>query len=281
MTNRLIISADESDKKGRHFSNFYGGALINASDRQEISDLLNEKKAELNLGNELKWERISTNYVEKYIAFLDDYFDLISDDAIKIRIMFTQNLRRPKGLTDEQIENQYFLLYYQFFKHAFGLQYCGLQEDQPVSVALLLDEVPHNKTKLKRFRKYIASLYAYPPFQIRGVRFPPEDIAEIDSKQHVIAQGLDIILGGVCSRLNDKHTKPTVKGRHRSKKARAKELVYRHMQERIRQFYPYFNAGVSTGTKNGLSDRWEHRYRHWLFVPSDHEVDPNYRPKNK
>jgi hypothetical protein len=70
----LIIYCDESAKKGRHFSNFYGGALIRANDRDAIEALLVSTKNNLNLFNELKWQRITDNYKDKYIAFLEIYY---------------------------------------------------------------------------------------------------------------------------------------------------------------------------------------------------------------
>ena len=42
---RYIIYADESDRKGKYFSNFFGGALVRTSDRETISAILNDKKA--------------------------------------------------------------------------------------------------------------------------------------------------------------------------------------------------------------------------------------------
>jgi hypothetical protein len=66
----IIIYCDESAKKGRHFSNFYGGALIRANERDAIEEILVSTKNKLNLFNELKWQRITDNYKDKYIAFL-------------------------------------------------------------------------------------------------------------------------------------------------------------------------------------------------------------------
>lgn len=46
---RYIIFCDESDDKGRYYSNFYGGALIEASKQQAIEEELQAKKDELNI----------------------------------------------------------------------------------------------------------------------------------------------------------------------------------------------------------------------------------------
>lgn len=238
--------------------------------------MLNERKAQLGLASELKWQRISAPYAERYIDFINYFFDFVDDGTIKLRIMFRQNRFVPTGLSAEHKDNRYFILYYHFFKHAFGLQYCDIA---PASVQLLLDEVPHNRTKLESFRRFIARLSSSPRFAERGISFAASDITEVDSKQHPILQGLDIVLGVVCSRLNDKHNKPEVKGQWRSKRALAKAAVFKATQQRVFKLYPNFNIGSSTGMARGHPDRWAHPYRHWDFLPNDRRPNPDYKPR--
>ena len=114
--NELIIYTDESEKEGKFYSNFYGGVLIRSQDLETVIRELESFKESLNLYNELKWVKVSANYLEKYIAFIDYFFDFVEDDKVKVRIMFTQNCFVPVNLTKEQRQNEYFLLYYQFFK---------------------------------------------------------------------------------------------------------------------------------------------------------------------
>ena len=54
-----IIYSDESDRKGKYFSNFFGGVLLKAEDREDIEALLSAKKIELNLNQEVKWEKVT------------------------------------------------------------------------------------------------------------------------------------------------------------------------------------------------------------------------------
>lgn len=267
----LIIYCDESDDKGIYFSHFYGGALISANDQQRLDDLLNAKKAELNIAAEMKWDRVSAPYAEKYVEFIKYYFSFIKEGKIKIRIMFTQNINQAVGLSDEHIGNDYFLLYYQFIKHAFGLRYCNDQGDKAI-IQLLLDDVPQNSTKFERFKDYMSSLSAFPIWSQAGVSISRDDIASINSKRHPVLQGLDIILGAVQSRLNEKHTRPTISGKRRSKRARAKETVYKAIKDEIWDMYPNFNVGTSTGVET-INERWLHPYRHWLFKPNNSVQD--------
>lgn len=272
MNKRYIIFCDESDDKGRFYSNFYGGILIEASKQQALHDELQACKNALNVFNgEMKWERITEPYVDKYIIFVNVVFDIIARGDMKVRIMFTQNRNLPV-LQDYQIGNDYFMLYYQFIKHAFGLQFC-VPDRGTASAAILLDDVPHNAEKMHEFKNYLSSLSSFPKWTRAGFSIAYEDIAEANSKDHNILQALDVILGGMQSRLNEKHTKPQPPAKRRGKRTKAKAKVYQAIKNRIWELYPNFNVGVSTATPEGLHMRFEQPYRHWLFVPSNAAID--------
>lgn len=278
MPDRYIIYCDESDTKGRFYSHFYGGALIKASAQLRLEDELQALKDELNIfSGEMKWQRVTESYRDKYIAFTNAIFDIIDRGDMKIRIMFTQNRWVPL-LDDYQIDNEYFLLYHQFLKHAFGLRYCS-SVDRPASAAVLLDDVPHNAVKFDQFRTYLSGLSDFPIWRRAGFSIAKSDIAEVASKDHNLMQALDVVLGAVQSRLNEKHTKPIPPARHRSKRALAKQAVYDTMKRRIWALYPNFNVGITTGTASGPSDRWAHPYRHWLFIPNNSEEDEELTKK--
>lgn len=267
------IYSDESAKKGRFFSNFYGGALVATGDIEAINRILLEAKEGLNLFKEVKWTRITENYAQKYIDFISVYFDLVAAGRIRMRIMFTHNALRAQNLTDEQHENQYFILYYQFFKHAFGLAHANPSGIDRLFVTLLLDQVPHSAEKFNRFRDYISRLNHSHSFVEARVAIKRDQIADVRSDDHVILQGLDIILGAMHFRLNDLHLERREGARQRGKRTLAKERVYKYINKRVRDIYPRFNIGESTGCQNGLIDRWLHPYRHWKFVPSDADFD--------
>lgn len=270
------IYCDESAKVGAYFSNFYAGALIRSRDREAIESLLRAKKDELNLFRELKWTRITENYLEKYLEFIDLYFDLVETRRIKVRIMFTHNIFQATSLTKKQLDNEYFILYYHLIKHGFGLRYCNPNGIDRIYISLLLDELPHNKEKCDRFKKRISGLSYLRLFESARVTIAKEDITDVSSSNHTIMQGLDIILGAMQFRLNDKHKHKAPGSRRRGKRTIAKEFVYRHINKRIRDIYPNFNIGNSTGRPNGAIDAWNHSYRHWKFIASEHEVDDSY-----
>lgn len=81
-------------------------------------------------------------------------------------------------------------------------------------------------------------------------------------------------------RLNDKHKEKPPGKRRRGKRTVAKECLYKHIRARVCQLYPHFNIGETTGKGGDWANLWRHPYRHWKFVPAEHERDPT-RTKQK
>ncbi|MCR5163728.1 MAG: DUF3800 domain-containing protein [Thermoguttaceae bacterium] len=275
--NELIIYTDESEKEGKFYSNFYGGVLIRSQDLETVIRELESFKESLNLYNELKWVKVTENYLEKYIAFIDRFFDFVEDDKVKVRIMFTQNCFVPVNLTKEQRQNEYFLLYYQFFKHIFGLPYCILELEPPVRIRINLDQMPTTKESSFLFKSYLEGLSRNAQFKKAGVFIDREQIAEVDSKKHILLQCLDIVLGAMAFRLNDKHKEKPNGQRCRGKRTIAKEKLYKHILQRIRRIYPNFNIGETTG--HHLENHWLDPYRHWKFVAKGAQFDSSKTKK--
>ncbi|BCV23476.1 MAG TPA: DUF3800 domain-containing protein [Firmicutes bacterium] len=266
-----IIYCDESIKQGKYYSNFYGGTLVSSEWLTEVRSALQSKKEGLGL-QEIKWAKTSAAYLDKYIEMMALFFDFIAAGKIKVRIMFTHNIYQPKNLTREQLQESYFKLYYQFLKHAFGLRYSNPGRD-PIYLRLYFDKFPDTKEKADKFKEFVYGLQHLKEFREAHLLIRREDIAEVDSKDHVILQCTDIVLGSMQFRLNDLHKEKPKGQRRRAAKTIAKEKLYKYINKRIRQIHPGFNIGVSTGTPNGVTDRWHHPYRHWEFIPENHEVD--------
>lgn len=276
---RYIIFCDESDTKGEFYSHFYGGALVEASKQQSIEAELQAAKDRLHIfDGEMKWQRITEPYKDKYIEFVHCVFDIVDRGDMKLRIMFTQNRWKPY-LDEYQYDNEYFLLYHQFIKHAFGLRYSTADGTIPSSAAVLLDDIPHSAEKLHVFKKYLSSLSEFPIWQKAAFSIAYEEITDVNSKEHNILQALDVVLGGMQSRLNEKHTRTIPPAKRRSKRARAKAEVYDAIKARIFKLYPNFNVGISTGQAGGPTDRWTGFYRHWLFMPAGAQEDASKTKK--
>jgi hypothetical protein len=48
---------------------------------------------------------------------------------------------------------------------------------------------------------------------------------------------------------------------------------YKFLFDRIREIYPGFNIGESTGKKGDWANLWRHPFRHWKFVPATFDID--------
>ena len=118
-------------------------------------------------------------------------------------------------------------------------------------------------------------------FRNANLHLREDQIAQVSSHDHVILQCLDITLGAIQFRLNDKHREKSPDTNRRGKRTIAKEKLYKHIQKRIQELYPNFNVGISTGTQGASINIWKHSYRHWLFVPKDVSIDSTKHKRKK
>ncbi len=278
MKKQYLIYSDESYIKGEFFSNFYGGALINYKQLQSISEILNKKKKELNLGQEIKWSKVSENYLNKYIEMINLFFEFIKNNQIKIRIMFRQNAFVFNRLPKEKYNNEYQLLYYQFIKHAFGLDYSVESKYDNIELKLYFDQLPDTKEKNDEFKEHI--LYLNNIFD-EHITISKDDIVEINSKDHVIQQCMDIILGSMNFRLNNLNKAKIDGTNRRGRRTIAKEKLYKVILHNIKEIYPNFNIGITTGIRGDIRNRWYDPYRHWLFKTRNSELNKSLTKKGK
>ena len=277
----LVIYADESEKDGTHYGNFYGGVAVWSSDLNESIRRLSQLKANLNLNSEMKWQKVTPLYLDRYCQFVDEFFNLMDEGKVRTRIMFTHKYQVPTNLGRYHRQNEYHILYYQVLKHAFGLEHAH-DGVTPLRVRLYLDKLPDTDARNAAFKGYVRGLEHHPPFRAKRIRFPEDQMAEVYSKNHVLLQGLDVVLGAIQFRLNDKHLAKADGAELRGKKTIAKERLYKQINARIRRLYPGFNIGVSTGRSSGVSDLWTHAYRHWRFQPSNYVTDSSKaKPRNR
>ncbi|MEN9396252.1 MAG: hypothetical protein RLZ81_782 [Pseudomonadota bacterium] len=278
MARELILYCDESDSSGKHFANFYGGALVESAHLAEVIARLESCKVRLNLLGEVKWQKITEPYAQKYMELVSEIFSLVREGRLKLRIMFTQNYFSAHRLTSEQRENGFFLLYYQFIKHAFGLKHGGQPQFQAAGVRIYFDKLPDTAEKCAAFKGFVTGLSKGADFRRAGIVIRHDQLAEIDSKEHVVLQALDLVLGAMQFRLNDKHKEKPEGSSRRGKRTIAKERVYKHVLSEIRATYggKPFNIGTNTGRPQGMLSLWIDPYRHWLFKPADGAIRPEF-----
>lgn len=259
-----IIYCDESSDKGSKFCDFFGGCMIDSRDQFELTQALDQKKRDLHLDHEVKWTRVTENYLSKYIELIDLFFDYIQAGKIKVRIMFRSASDAPSHTTTTNVDDKYFKLYYQFLKHSFGLMTIP-KDCTPTNVIIFLDVLPDKHGKRDEFKKFLHAMPQSQDFSESHISIRERDIIEVDSRDHVLLQCTDIVLGAMNFKLNGLNlSKPEGQAR-RGKRTIAKEKLYKHIQKRISEIHPSFNAGVSTGNRGLSNPHWDSPYEHWLF----------------
>lgn len=271
---------DESDKDGMYYSNFYGGILIKSTDVDAVLRMSKCKVEELGLTNEeIKWQKVNAYTYEKYCILVDFIFDLLENGLIKIRIFFRNNQYEAIGLSDEHRRNRFSYLYYQFIKHSFGLQYSN-QTNEEITLKLFIDDIPMKGADKVVFEDYLYRLNNDKDFKDAKIKLLHGDIQEVNSKKHIPLQLMDLILGSICFRLNDKHKIKDPETGKRGTRTKLKEQLFKQISKRIRKLRPNFNIGESTGIKTP-ADRWNYPYSHWSFKPTKFARDFDKSKSNK
>jgi hypothetical protein len=148
------------------------------------------------------------------------------------------------------------------------------QHAAPPKLRVYLDEIGDTKEQMAKFRGYIAGLAQDSVIRRHGLILKEQDITEVHSHDHVLLQCLDVVLGSVSFRLNDKHLEKLPGKRVRGKRIIAKERLYKFIHAQIcRVIGKNFNIGCSTSVSRYPHGRWSMNYLHWLFQSSDHELD--------
>ena len=170
------------------------------------------------------------------------------------------------------------MLYYQFIKNDFGLIYSN-PTGKEVRVRLLIDDMPLKGPARDEFLKSIYHLNELKSFQKANIHIKDGDVAEVNSKKHLPLQVMDLVLGSMCFRLNDKHKERGIDGK-RAKRNIVKERIYKYIRTKIWQLHPGFNIGITTPiTKQ--SDLWERPYLHWNFVPRNYMKNEGMTKRHK
>lgn len=270
---QYYLFADESVQDGSLFSNFYGGALVPQPEYEGVRTRLIDYKNALGFqGNELKWQKVTAQDLDSYKEITSAFFTEMREGRVKMRVMFRNNRNEyTRGLVPKN--ERYLRLYYQFIKHSFGFT-SRPTETTPFRLRLFLDRLPDTKTQIQSFKEYLCRLNQTGELRESGILVEPQAISEIDSKDYILLQCVDIVLGAMAFRLNDMHLiKPPGK-RIRGKRTIAKEKLYKHIYAEISQIVAQkgvrnYDPKNGKHYKNYPHDRWTDPYRHWLFKPSN------------
>lgn len=273
------IWTDESDATGKYYANFYGGILIKSEHYEEVLSRLSVVVKEQGLEQEeIKWQKVNEYTEERYKKIINVLFTLMGEGKVKMRMFFRHRQFEAVGLTNEQRRKEYPMLYYQFIKNDFGLIHSN-PTGKEVRVRLLIDDMPLKGPAREEFLKAIYHLNELKSFQKANIVIKDGDVAEVNSKRHLPLQVMDLVLGSMCFRLNDKHKERGIDGK-RAKRNIVKERIYKYIRTKIWQLHPGFNIGITTPiTKQ--DDLWERPYLHWNFVPRNYTKNEELTKSHK
>lgn len=264
------IFCDESLQSGPKFSHFFGGAIVPAARHADIENQLRVTKAKIGFLHELKWQRVSEQWLGGYEEMISAFFELLRKGKVRVRVMFSDNRTIPQGLSRAERDDGYFKLYYQFIKHGFGLRHIPAKKSG-TRLRLHFDQFPHTREKVQQFKGFIGALPQAAALRDARLRLSPDHITEVDSKEHVLLQCVDLVLGAMAFRLNDMHlVKPEGK-RNRGKRTIAKDRLYRHILAEIHTLKPALNPKISTAAEPWPEGCWLMPYRHWSFEPRNRD----------
>ena len=230
--------------------------MISSRDRSAVVAALEAEKAHLNLHGEVKWQRVTQNYLDKYRNLSSLFFTFVRDGKVRLRILFTDNATAPERLTTLNYSQRYLLLYLAFIEHAFDIRYRS-PRDETVRLRILLDTLPVPVEDKRVFRRQLYRLNSGCVFQSGGVRVFPGDIGEVDSRDHVLLQCLDVVLGAMQSGMNARGYRVS------GKRSLARSQLSAHVLRQVKSIHPDFHMEATTPVAAGQG--WQCFYRHRLY----------------
>lgn len=273
---RYVIYCDEaytSQPKFR-FHHYYGGVFIEEAQAAVLDRILAGVVDQHSWNHELKWQKVTGMALPVYLDFVNAFFDELAKGRCRFRAMFLDKRWKPTNLGPEQKKLGYHILYYLFISRAFGLDRVPLGPDECLMLRLFFDKLPDRRENNERFKEFIRNMPRTPRFRGTPVVIPEDGVSEIDSKVHLIAQAVDVVIGALGFRLNKLHEVTGPDGR-RGKRTRAKGKLSELIRDRLRPL-GVKNIGISTGRRSGERSAWFDAARLWKFIPSDFELDDRW-----
>lgn len=121
---------------------------------------------------------------------------------------------------------QYFELYFKFIISAFGLEHSNPYREYR-TLRINFDRLPHIDDAIFQFKHRLYDLNGTDILQNVNLHIPMDNVSEVNSQDHVVIQGMDVLLGGWNFLLNEKQVFPI------GRKTFAKNHLNTCMQGRI------------------------------------------------
>jgi hypothetical protein len=277
---RYILYCDEAynAQPALRYHHYYGGLLIGEGFVSRLEQQLLNLASLAGLAGEIKWGKVDGKSRGAYEAFMSGFFDELAQGYFKVRVLFLDRYLKPEYSVKKSKQEQFFTLYYLFVTRAFGWKEAPFATDESVSLRFLFDQLPHKREAREKFREFLSNIPRTKRFGHLKLLIPKDGIAEVDSRRHRIAQGIDVLIGALGYRMNRLHRILTPSGR-RGKRTIAKDGVSNAIRTRLRDF-GVKNIGITTGTYGKPLALWNDPIRLWRLEPKDFTVDNSWCKKS-
>ena len=278
-TKRYVIYCDEAynAQPRLRYHHYYGGLLIDERFIAQLEGALRQAAESVGLTGEIKWGKVDARSAGAYGEFVKVFFDELAEGYFRIRVLFLDKYLKATNLIQKSKEENYFTLYYLFITRAFGWRVAPFGSDDHIVVRFFFDELPHKGAARARFKAFLSRMATTERFQHLRLEIPQDGISEIDSRDHRIAQMVDLLIGALGYRMNRFHKVIGPDGR-RGKRTEAKDKVIAVVQARLNDF-GIKNIGVTTGTYGRPLAMWHDPIRLWRLVPKEFTLDKEWRKK--
>jgi len=227
---------------------------------------------------EVKWSKLNALNLSIYTALVDCLFKHIKNGDVKYRQSFLDRsfVHQPKHKEkiSKEIDTQ-FKIYYQFIKHAFGLQYMP-EHINGCSLLIRLDNhsSQNHKARLIAFAEELPQILERPDLSIK--------VTFHNSKHFRKLQICDLVMGAAGSYGNKMHEKrePGYRGMKPKQKIRLKfcKHIYNGLRDIDAQFRgsKAFNWFEATGLNDDRQNLYDHPMRIWKIIPKRHLIDKGW-----
>jgi hypothetical protein len=257
---------DESERRGRRYSYFFGGLLIPKASVQQSRALLSLVASKCGLRGEIKWTKTGPDNFEAFTQMASAFFVLIEEGVCRLRVAYNSNEHLyAASARRRNSEALYLKLYYNFILRGFALKRADLPPNSK-DLTFLMDRLPVGVEDGETFAKILCKIpnqWSLTRCKVPDSPFTVshQNICEIDSAACLLLQMVDMVTGAMFSLANEVCNQPG--SGMETKRGRAKSILSQHILTLLKQLTRCPNLTVHQNSQ--VSGSWfEVPYRHWI-----------------
>ena len=260
------VISDESERKGRRYSYFYGGLLIPNASIPECRFLLSAVALSCRIKGEIKWTKTSLHNVEAYMQMASTFLMLVEEGSCRLRVAYNSNDHLHAASAKRGTSKALYLkLYHNFLLNGFSLRWANLPPKSK-DLFFLMDRLPVGADDGETFATTLSKIpnqWALGRCKVPDSPFTVhhKNVSEIESSTCLLLQMVDMMTGAMYSLANELADQPG--SGVDTNRGRAKNALGLHIIQRLRQMTRCPNLSVHE--TSAMSGSWfEVPYRHWI-----------------